>query len=102
MSSWRLEISDTQLCHQQVRIRKVLSDRAHLFGREHNFPDCPLIAEPPSIQKRAADLFSGFEKQRVHAIAQANENIVDVEMTLDAKGLDRKSYTYARQMHGHW
>jgi hypothetical protein len=47
-------------------------------------------------------LFSGFEKQRVHAIAQANENIVDVEMTLDAKGLDRKSYTYARQMHGHW
>ena len=40
--------------------------------------------------KRAADLFSGMEKQGVHAIAQANENIVDVEIRLDAKNLDTK------------
>jgi hypothetical protein len=40
--------------------------------------------------KRAADLFSGMEKQGVHAIAQANENIIDVEIRLDAKGLDTK------------
>jgi hypothetical protein len=38
--------------------------------------------------KRAADLFSGMEKQGVHAIAKANENIVDVEIMLDAKDLD--------------
>ena len=37
--------------------------------------------------KRAADLFSGVEKQGVHAIALANENIIDVEIRLDAKGL---------------
>ena len=37
--------------------------------------------------KRAADLFSGMEKQGVHAIAQANENIVDVEIMLDATDL---------------
>jgi hypothetical protein len=37
--------------------------------------------------KRAADLFSGMEKQGVHAIAQANENIIDVEIRLDATGL---------------
>jgi hypothetical protein len=40
--------------------------------------------------KRAADLFSGMEKQGVQAIAQANENIVDVEICLDAKDLDTK------------
>jgi hypothetical protein len=40
--------------------------------------------------KTAADLFSGPEKQGVHAIVQANENIVDVEVTLDANGLDIK------------
>ena len=40
--------------------------------------------------KKAADLFSGLEKQGVHAIAQSNENIVDVEITLDATGLDTK------------
>ena len=40
--------------------------------------------------KRAADLFSGLEKQGVHAIAQSSENIVDVEITLDATGLDTK------------
>ena len=40
--------------------------------------------------KRAADLFSGLEKQGVHAIVQSNENIVDVEITLDATGLDTK------------
>jgi hypothetical protein len=40
--------------------------------------------------KRAADLFSGMEKQGVHAIAKANENIVDVEIMLDAKDLDTK------------
>lgn len=40
--------------------------------------------------KKAADLFSGLEKQGVHAIAQFNENIVDVEITLDANGLDTK------------
>jgi hypothetical protein len=38
--------------------------------------------------KKAADLFSGIEKQGVHAIAQANENIIDVEIRLDAKDLD--------------
>jgi hypothetical protein len=38
--------------------------------------------------KRAADLFSGMEKQGVHAIAKANKNIVDVEIMLDAKDLD--------------
>ena len=38
--------------------------------------------------KRAADLFSGREKQGVHAIAQANANVVDVEVRLDAKDLD--------------
>jgi hypothetical protein len=37
--------------------------------------------------KRAADLFSGMEKQGVHAIVQANENIVDVEICLDASDL---------------
>ena len=37
--------------------------------------------------KTAADLFSGVEKQGVHAIAKANENIVDVEIMLDAKDL---------------
>lgn len=37
--------------------------------------------------KRAADLFSVMEKQGVHAIAQANENIIDVEIMLDATGL---------------
>ena len=40
--------------------------------------------------KRAADLFSGMEKQGVHAIAKANENIVDVEIRLDATNLDTK------------
>jgi hypothetical protein len=40
--------------------------------------------------KRSADLFSGMEKQGVHAIAQANENIIDVEIRLDAKDLDTK------------
>ena len=40
-----------------------------------------------SKMKRAADLFSGMEKQGVHAIAKANENIVDVEIMLDAKNL---------------
>ena len=40
--------------------------------------------------KKAADLFSGLEKQGVHAIAQSNENIIDVEITLDATGLDTK------------
>jgi hypothetical protein len=43
-----------------------------------------------SKMKRAADLFSGMEKQGVHAIAQANENIVDVEICLDATDLDTK------------
>ncbi|PSH03326.1 MAG: hypothetical protein CXZ00_12675 [Acidobacteria bacterium] len=38
--------------------------------------------------KTAADLFSGMEKQGVHAIAKANENIIDVEIRLDAKDLD--------------
>ncbi len=37
--------------------------------------------------KRAADMFSGMEKQGVHAIVQANENIVDVEICLDARDL---------------
>jgi hypothetical protein len=40
--------------------------------------------------KRAADLFSGMEKQGVHAIAKANENIIDVEIRLDATNLDAK------------
>src|SRR5665213_2524679 len=40
--------------------------------------------------KKAADLFSGMEKQGVHAIARANENIIDVEIRLDAKDLDTK------------
>ncbi len=40
-----------------------------------------------SKMKRAADLFSVMEKQGVHAIAKANENIVDVEIMLDAKDL---------------
>lgn len=40
--------------------------------------------------KKAADLFSGMEKQGVHAIVKANENIVDVEITLDAASLDTK------------
>ncbi len=35
-------------------------------------------------------MFSGMEKQGVHAIAQSNENIVDVEIRLDATGLDTK------------
>lgn len=38
--------------------------------------------------KTAADLFSGMEKQGVHAIAQASDDIVDVEIRLDAKDLD--------------
>lgn len=38
--------------------------------------------------KRAADLFAGLEKQGVHAIAQSNDDIVDVEITLDAKNID--------------
>ena len=38
--------------------------------------------------KRAADLFSGMEKQGVHAIVRANENIIDVEIRLDAKDLN--------------
>lgn len=40
--------------------------------------------------KRAADLFSGMEKQGVHAVAKANENIIDVEIRLDATNLDAK------------
>jgi hypothetical protein len=40
--------------------------------------------------KRAADLFSGMEKQGVHAIVRANEDIVDVEIRLDANDLDTK------------
>lgn len=42
--------------------------------------------------KRAADLFSGMEKQGVHAIVRANENIIDVEIRFDARDLaaDRK------------
>lgn len=38
--------------------------------------------------KRAADLFSGMEKQGVHAIVRANENIIDVEIRLDARDID--------------
>lgn len=38
--------------------------------------------------KKAADLFSGKEKQGVHAIVCANENIIDVEVSLDARDLD--------------
>jgi hypothetical protein len=40
--------------------------------------------------KKAADLFSGEEKQGVHAIVLANENVIDVEVRLDAKDLDTK------------
>ena len=40
--------------------------------------------------KRAADLFSGMEKQGVHAVAKANENIIDVEIRLDTTNLDAK------------
>lgn len=40
--------------------------------------------------KIAADLFSGMEKQGVHAIAQANEDVIDVEIRLDAKGFNTK------------
>jgi hypothetical protein len=40
--------------------------------------------------KKTADLFSGLEKQGVHAIVQSNENIVDVEICLDANDLDIK------------
>jgi hypothetical protein len=38
--------------------------------------------------KRAANLFSGMEKQGVHAIVNANANIIDVEIRLDARDLD--------------
>ncbi len=38
--------------------------------------------------KQAADLFSGEEKQGVHAIVLANENVIDVEVRLDAKDLN--------------
>jgi hypothetical protein len=38
--------------------------------------------------KRAADLFSEPEKQGVQDIVNANENVVDVEVRLDAKGLE--------------
>jgi hypothetical protein len=37
--------------------------------------------------KRAADMFSGMEKQGVHALVQTNENVIDVEITLDASDL---------------
>lgn len=42
--------------------------------------------------KRAADLFAGDEKRGVHAIALANDNIIDVEIQLDARklGTERK------------
>lgn len=52
----------------------------------------PMLASyaPGTLKKlkTAADLFSGMEKQGVHAIAQANENIIDVEIRLDARDLD--------------
>jgi hypothetical protein len=38
--------------------------------------------------KMAADLFSGMEKQGVHALVLGNENVIDVEICLDAKDLD--------------
>ena len=38
--------------------------------------------------KKAADLFSGLEKQGVHAVVLGNEDVIDVEIRLDAKDLD--------------
>lgn len=70
------------------------SDRVAL--KDGNFH----VVSPPMLKtyasgtlsklKRAANLFSGMEKQGVHAIVQANENIIDVEIRLDAKALDTK------------
>lgn len=71
------------------------SDRVDLKedGRFHVVASPMLASYAPGTLKKlktAADLFSGTEKQGVHAIAQANENIIDVEIRLDAKGLDTK------------
>lgn len=38
--------------------------------------------------KKAADAFSGQEKKGVHAVVLANENVIEVEIRLDAKDLD--------------
>ena len=62
-------------------------------GTFHEVPT-PLLARYTSGTlgklKRAADLFSGVEKQGVHVIAKTNENIIDVEIRLDATSLDAK------------
>ena len=73
-----------------------LSDQAPLKD-DGTFPDSfktiPILSryEGPSTLKKlkkAADLFSGEEKQGVHAIVLSNENVIDVEIRLDAKDLD--------------
>ena len=69
------------------------SDRVALYeiGTFHEV-STPMLARygsgTLSKLKRAADLFSGMEKQGVHAIVRANENIIDVEIRLDARDLD--------------
>lgn len=69
------------------------SDRVALYdnGTFHEV-STPMLArygsDTLSKLKRAADLFSGMEKQGVHAIVRANENIIDVEIRLDARDLD--------------
>lgn len=81
--------------HVKYLLDPVLNERVDL-REDGTFPvvSTPILLSyaPGTLKKlkRAADLFSGIEKQGVHAIAQANENIVDVEVTLYAKGLDSK------------
>ena len=67
-------------------------DRVTLKDDTFHVVSTPMLASYTSGTlsklKTAADLFSGIEKQGVHAIAQANEDVIDVEIMLDAKGLD--------------
>jgi hypothetical protein len=68
------------------------SDHVDLKGDIFEPKSTPILARytPGTMSKlkRAANLFSGMEKQGVHAIARANENIVDVEIRVDAKDID--------------
>jgi hypothetical protein len=67
-------------------------ERVELEGGHFRVKSRPLLASYATGTlgklKRAADLFSGMEKQGVHAIVRANENIIDVEIRLDARDLD--------------
>jgi len=70
--------------------RPPMEDDGSFFIKQNTTPILSRYDDCVTLKKikKAADLFSGDEKQGVHAIVLANENVIDVEIRLDAKDLD--------------